>query len=154
MMPFANAIMMTIREMIRGEKYDKRNPNEPQRYMYNKARFFLKNGNTEEKMYVLSLHKIHAVPFSEEDLKEKTNRWVRKEFKTFNEEAQLMIQHWLNTWNKRMYKINHRKVRNDPEEYFSNHRIVEVVRVNTEQQHGLDFMEQIIVMRENNKPIS
>ncbi|GJS35088.1 hypothetical protein Tco_0533470 [Tanacetum coccineum] len=53
-----------------------------------------------------------------------------------------------------MYKINHRRVRDDPEEYFSNHRIVEVVRVTTEQQHGLDYMEQIIMMRENEKPDS
>ncbi|GJV60339.1 hypothetical protein Tco_1466439 [Tanacetum coccineum] len=51
-----------------------------------------------------------------------------------------------------MYKINHRKVRNDPEEFFSDHRIVEVVGVNIEQQHRLDFVEQIIVIRENNKP--
>ncbi|GJW86968.1 hypothetical protein Tco_0162308 [Tanacetum coccineum] len=37
-----------------------RNPNEPQRHFYNKDIFFLKNGNTEEKKYILSLHKIHA----------------------------------------------------------------------------------------------
>nr|GEW80425.1 hypothetical protein [Tanacetum cinerariifolium] len=46
------------------------------------------------------------------------------------------------------------KVRANPEEYFSNHKIVEVVRVTTVQQHGLDFLEQIIVMRENDKPDS
>ncbi|GJV55344.1 hypothetical protein Tco_1456349 [Tanacetum coccineum] len=71
-------------------------------------------GNTEEKSYILSLHKIHAVPFPEEDLEEKMNHWVRKEFKAFNEEA----------------------------------------RITTEQQHRLDYMEQIIVMRENEKPDS
>ncbi|GJZ34270.1 hypothetical protein Tco_0580087 [Tanacetum coccineum] len=32
--------------------------------------------------------------------------------------------------------------------------ITEVVRITTNQPHGLDFMEQIIVMRENNKPNS
>ncbi|GKB25402.1 RNA-directed DNA polymerase, eukaryota, reverse transcriptase zinc-binding domain protein [Tanacetum coccineum] len=53
-----------------------------------------------------------------------------------------------------MYKINHRRARDNQEEYFSNHRIVEVVRVTTEQQHVLDYMEQIIVMRENDKPDS
>nr|GEV39363.1 hypothetical protein [Tanacetum cinerariifolium] len=56
------------------------NPNEPPRYLYNKDLFFLKNGNTEEKKYVLSLHKIHETSFSEEDLEEKT-------IQTFNEEA-------------------------------------------------------------------
>ncbi|GJY02256.1 hypothetical protein Tco_0360408 [Tanacetum coccineum] len=33
-------------------------------------------------------------------------------------------------------------------------RITEVVRITTDQPYGLDFMEQIIVMRENNKPDS
>ncbi|GJV41569.1 hypothetical protein Tco_1420009 [Tanacetum coccineum] len=80
------------------------------------------------------------------------NRWVRKEFKTYNDEAQLSIQHWKDTWHKRMYKINHKKVRDDPKEYFFDHKIVKVIRVSTEQQHGLDFMEQIIMMRENDKP--
>ncbi|GJY05115.1 hypothetical protein Tco_0371055 [Tanacetum coccineum] len=33
-------------------------------------------------------------------------------------------------------------------------RITEVVRITIDQQHGLDYMKQIIVMRENNKPDS
>ncbi|GJZ84568.1 retrovirus-related pol polyprotein from transposon TNT 1-94 [Tanacetum coccineum] len=101
-----------------------------------------------------AITRIHAVPFPEEDLEEKMNRWVRKEFKTFNEEARLSIQHWKDSWRKRMYKLNQRKVRDNPEEYFSNHKIVEVVRITTEQHHGLNYMEQIIVMRENDKPNS
>ncbi|GJX62591.1 hypothetical protein Tco_0295491 [Tanacetum coccineum] len=78
--------------------------------------------NTKEKRYVHSLHKIHVVPFLGEDLEERMNRW-----------------------------INHKKVRDDPEEYFSDHKIIKVVRVATKQQCRLDFMEQIIVMRENDK---
>ncbi|GKA70837.1 hypothetical protein Tco_0776976 [Tanacetum coccineum] len=50
-----------------------------------------------------------------------------------------------------MYKINQRKVRDNPLEYFLNHGIVKVVRFTDDQQHGLDYMEQIIVMRENDK---
>ncbi|GJU51669.1 hypothetical protein Tco_1221224 [Tanacetum coccineum] len=38
-----------------------RNPNEPPSYLYNKDLFFLKNGNTKEKKYILLLHKIHRV---------------------------------------------------------------------------------------------
>ncbi|GJV45157.1 hypothetical protein Tco_1429693 [Tanacetum coccineum] len=110
------------------------------------------NGNLVEKSYILLLHKIHVVPFLEDDLEEKMNRWVQKEFNTFNEEARLPIQHSKDSWNKRLYKINHRRVRANPEEYFSNHKIVEVVRVTTKQQYGLDCLEQIIVIRENDKP--
>nr|GEV05338.1 hypothetical protein [Tanacetum cinerariifolium] len=87
----------------------------------------------------------------EEYLEEKMNRSVRKEFKTFNKKARLSIQHWKDSWNKRMYKLNQRKVRDNSEEYFSAHRIVKLVRVTTKQQHGLNYMKQITVMRENDK---
>ncbi|GJU92736.1 hypothetical protein Tco_1317492 [Tanacetum coccineum] len=97
------------------------------------------HGNSEEKTYVLSLHKIHAISFPEDDLEERMNRWVKKEFKTFNEEARLSIQQWKDSWHKRLNKINHRRVRANSEEYFSIHKFIEVVRVTTEQQHGLDF---------------
>ncbi|GJR33472.1 hypothetical protein Tco_1209156 [Tanacetum coccineum] len=70
-----------------------RNLNEPPRPLYNKDVFFLKYGNTEEKKCILSLQKIHAEEFPEPDLEEKLNRWVRIEFKTFNEDARLSIQH-------------------------------------------------------------
>ncbi|GJZ85695.1 hypothetical protein Tco_0651034 [Tanacetum coccineum] len=102
-----------------------RNPNEPPMYLYNKNLFFLKCGNTEEKRYVLSLHKIHAISFPKEDLEDKLIR-----------------------------SINHKKVEDNPKELFFDHRIVEVVRVTTEQRHGFDYMDQIIVMRENDKPDS
>ncbi|GJS34008.1 hypothetical protein Tco_0532390 [Tanacetum coccineum] len=83
------------------------------------------NRNTKEKKYVLSLHKVHATSFPEEDLEEKMIRWIK-----------------------------HEKVRDDPEEVFFDYRIVKVVRVTTEQQYGLDFLQHIIVMRENDKPDS
>nr|GEV38362.1 hypothetical protein [Tanacetum cinerariifolium] len=128
------------------------NPNEPLRYLYNKDMFFLKYGNTKEKKYILSLHKIHAERFPEAGLEEKMNSWVRKEFKTFNEEARLTIKYWKDSWHKRVCKQNQRKVRDNPKDYFLKHKIIEVVRIITDQPHGLDFMEQIIVMRENDKP--
>nr|GEX02685.1 reverse transcriptase domain-containing protein [Tanacetum cinerariifolium] len=109
-----------------------RNPNGPLRYVYKKDLFFLKYGNTKKKKYVLSLYKIRAISFPEEDLEENMNRWLKKEFKTFNEEAWLSIQHWKDTWNKKMYNINHRKVRDDPEEYFFDHKIVKVIKSDTE----------------------
>ncbi|GJS11290.1 retrovirus-related pol polyprotein from transposon TNT 1-94 [Tanacetum coccineum] len=46
------------------------------------------------------------------------------------------------------------KIKDNPEDYFSNHKITEVVRITTDQLYGLDFMEQIIMMRENDKPYS
>ncbi|GJR46448.1 hypothetical protein Tco_1314551 [Tanacetum coccineum] len=64
----------TLNDMLRNQfKNAEENPNEPPRYLYNKALFFLKNGNTEEKKYILSLHKIHAERFPEANLEEKMN---------------------------------------------------------------------------------
>nr|GEX08222.1 UBN2 domain-containing protein [Tanacetum cinerariifolium] len=88
-----------------------RNPNEPPTYLYNKDLLFLKKGNTKEKKYVLSLHKIHVTSFPKEDLKEKMIQWVNRVFKTFNKEARLSIQHCKYSWHKRMYKIKHRKIK-------------------------------------------
>ncbi|GJW62197.1 hypothetical protein Tco_0111532 [Tanacetum coccineum] len=44
--------------------------------------------------------------------------------------------------------------RADPEEFFSDHKIVEVVRITTYKKYGLDFLEEIIVKRDDNKPFS
>ncbi|GJW12381.1 hypothetical protein Tco_1578208 [Tanacetum coccineum] len=78
-------------------------------------------GNTKEKKYIFSLHKIHTEEFLEPNLEEKLNRWVQKEFKTFNEDARLSIQHWKDSWHKREYKQNQKKVRKNPKDYYSNH---------------------------------
>ncbi|GJU75305.1 hypothetical protein Tco_1272375 [Tanacetum coccineum] len=90
----------------------------------------------------------------EANLEEKMNRWVHKEFKNFNKDARLSIQHWKDSRHKRVYKQNQTKFKDNPKDYFSNHKITKVVRITTDQLCGLDFMEQIIVMRENDKPDS
>ncbi|GJZ91011.1 hypothetical protein Tco_0662938 [Tanacetum coccineum] len=128
-----------------------RNPNESPMYLYNKDLIYLKNGNPEENKYVLLSHKIHATSFPENDLEERLTRWVRKVFKSFNKEAQLSIQHWKDSWHKRFYINKQRKERYDPKEVFSDHKIVEVVRITTNQKYGIDFMEEIFVKRDDNK---
>ncbi|GJW99575.1 retrovirus-related pol polyprotein from transposon TNT 1-94 [Tanacetum coccineum] len=66
--------------------------------------------NNEKKKYILSLYKIHAEEFPELDLKEKLNRWVQKEFKTFNEDARLSIRHGkdsdIKEWNQMAVGFN------------------------------------------------
>ncbi|GJT02021.1 putative reverse transcriptase domain, reverse transcriptase zinc-binding domain protein [Tanacetum coccineum] len=94
-------------------------------YHLEQSTSFIENqiyGNTEEKKYILSLQKIHAEEFPELDLEEK------------------------------VYKQNQKKAIQNPEDYYSNHKITKVVRIVTDQPHGLDFMEQILVMRANDKP--
>ncbi|GJU20878.1 putative reverse transcriptase domain-containing protein [Tanacetum coccineum] len=77
-----------------------RNQNGPTRYLWNNNLCDLNKRNTRAKTWTLSLYKIHATPFPEEDLEELLKRWVRKLFKTFNEEARLSVQHWNEMWHK------------------------------------------------------
>ncbi|GJX03673.1 hypothetical protein Tco_0189589 [Tanacetum coccineum] len=100
-----------------------RDPNEPLRFIWNKDLFCLKNGNTKAKKY------------------------VTKVFKRFNEEARLAIHHWKHPWAKMFYRKEHRKVRSDPSDVYSNQKIVEVNRVKNQQGCGQYFMEEIVVKR-------
>ncbi|GJW24697.1 hypothetical protein Tco_0038508 [Tanacetum coccineum] len=122
-----------------------RDQNGPPRFFMEQGFVFLKNGNTKAKKYDLSLHKIHATPFPEDDLEELLTRWVGKVLKRFDEEARLSIQHWKNTWAKISYRKNHRKIRSDPEEVCSNLKIIEAIRVKNEETHGQDFMDEIVI---------
>ncbi|GKE76280.1 hypothetical protein Tco_1542400, partial [Tanacetum coccineum] len=64
-------MIATLHDVMSNQFKDaEENPNEPPRYLYNKDLFFLKYENTEERSYILSLHKIHDVPFLEDDLEE------------------------------------------------------------------------------------
>ncbi|GKC52302.1 hypothetical protein Tco_1075047 [Tanacetum coccineum] len=142
-------IEATLNDMLSNQfKNAEENPNEPPRYLFNKDLFFLKNRNIKEKKYILSLHKIHAERFPKDDLEEKMNRWVRKEMKTHNFQFNIGKIHGIKECTSKI-KDESETIQEDN---FSNNRITEVVKRTTDQPHGLDFMEQIIVMRENDKP--
>nr|GEY19029.1 hypothetical protein [Tanacetum cinerariifolium] len=70
-----------------------RDPNAPLMTLLNQDLFYLKNGNSETKKYVLSLHKVHAFPFLEDDLEELNTRWARKIIKRFNLYARHVDDH-------------------------------------------------------------
>ncbi|GKF45996.1 hypothetical protein Tco_0135798, partial [Tanacetum coccineum] len=76
--PSEEATPKFLAEMLRNGKKCERNPNAPPRYLYNKDLFNLKNGNSETRKYVLSLHKVHAFLFPENDLEELNTRWLKK----------------------------------------------------------------------------
>ncbi|GJZ44723.1 hypothetical protein Tco_0592319, partial [Tanacetum coccineum] len=77
-----------------------------------------------------------------------------KEYAYHLEQSTSFMENQIDSWHKRVYKQNQKKVRKNPEDYYSNHKMTEVVRIVTDQPHGLDFMEQILVMRANDKPDS
>ncbi|GJZ79933.1 hypothetical protein Tco_0644770, partial [Tanacetum coccineum] len=68
---------------------------------------------------------------------ERSHNYMENQIRNLNEPPKYL-------YNKDLFFLKHGNT--------TEKRIVEVVRVNIEQQHRLDFMEQIIVIRENNKP--
>ncbi|GJX62686.1 hypothetical protein Tco_0295586 [Tanacetum coccineum] len=107
----------------------------------------MKNGNSETRKCVLSLHKIHAFAFLENDLEELNTRYVRKPIKRCNIYARYVVEHWKNLWAKQCYIRGQLKKRADPDEVYSYQRIVDVIRVQYDQGHGQEFMKEFVVKR-------
>ncbi|GJY92508.1 hypothetical protein Tco_0508290 [Tanacetum coccineum] len=104
-----------------------RDPKAPPMTLLNQDLFYLKYGNSGPKKYTLSLHKYLTVPFPDDDIKERTLRWVNKRIKRQKEK------------------------RDKPEEVYSDSKIVEVIRTLYELGHEHQFITEIIVRRANGK---
>nr|GEW38259.1 retrovirus-related Pol polyprotein from transposon TNT 1-94 [Tanacetum cinerariifolium] len=64
---------------------------------------YLKKGSSRPQKIVLSLHKFHVVIFNDDDIEERTSRWVNKCIKKFNPYAQYGVEHWKNPHAKIFY---------------------------------------------------
>ncbi|GJT75314.1 hypothetical protein Tco_1042039 [Tanacetum coccineum] len=95
--------------------------------LFNQDLFYLKNGNSETRKYVLSLHKVHAFLLPENDLEELNTRW--------------------SLWAQQSHIKRKLKTRDDPEEVHSEKRIVDVIRVQYDQGYEQEYMEEIVVKR-------
>ncbi|GJZ64465.1 hypothetical protein Tco_0620886 [Tanacetum coccineum] len=128
-----------------------RDPNAPSRYLFNKDLFFLINGNTNAKKYILSLHKIHATSFPEDDLEKLLKIWVRKVFTKFHVSARLFVHHWKNNQARMYYWHCVSKTRSDPDECFTNKKIIDIVRVRHHQVYEHEQIDEVVVRRNNDK---
>ncbi|GJT75644.1 hypothetical protein Tco_1042369 [Tanacetum coccineum] len=61
-----------------------RDPKAPALSLINQDLLYLKRGNYGPKKIVLSLHKFPAIIFNDDDIEERTSRWVNKCVKKFN----------------------------------------------------------------------
>ncbi|GKE14163.1 hypothetical protein Tco_1421740 [Tanacetum coccineum] len=104
-----------------------RDPKAPPMTLLNQDLFYLKYGNSGPKKYTLSLHKYLTVPFPDDDIEERTLRWVNKHIKRQKEK------------------------RDKPEEVYLDSKIVEVIRTLYELGHEHQFITEIIVRRANGK---
>nr|GEX32521.1 DNA helicase [Tanacetum cinerariifolium] len=72
-------------------------------------------GNSRPEKIVLSLHKFPAVVFNDDDIEERTSRWVNKYVKKFNPYARYGVEHWKNP-NAKIFYIRKQKEPGKPKE--------------------------------------
>ncbi|GJY03283.1 hypothetical protein Tco_0369223, partial [Tanacetum coccineum] len=102
-----------------------RNPNAPTLSLINQDLLYLKKGNSRPEKIVLSLHKFPAVIFNDDDIEERTSRWVNKCVKKFNPYARYDVEHWKNPHAKIFYIRKQKEPGRPKEEIYSNLKIVQ-----------------------------
>nr|GEX94222.1 hypothetical protein [Tanacetum cinerariifolium] len=71
--------------------------------LINQDLLYLKKGNSGPEKIVLSLHKFPTVVFNDDNIEERTSRWVNKCIKKFNPYARYGVEHWKNPHAKILY---------------------------------------------------
>ncbi|GJX23836.1 hypothetical protein Tco_0228281 [Tanacetum coccineum] len=73
-----------------------RDPETPTLSLINQDLLYLKKGSSRSEKIVLSLYKFPTVIFNDDDIEERTSRWVNKCLKKFNPYARYGVQHLKN----------------------------------------------------------
>ncbi|GJT69233.1 hypothetical protein Tco_1028519 [Tanacetum coccineum] len=94
-------------------------------YLINQDLLYLKKGNSGPEKIVLSLHKFPAIIFYDDDIEERTSRWVNKSVKKFNPYARYGVEHWKNPHAKIFYIRKQKEPGKPKEEIYSNSKIVQ-----------------------------
>ncbi|GKA72944.1 hypothetical protein Tco_0779160 [Tanacetum coccineum] len=68
-----------------------KDPEAPTLSLINQDLLYLKKGNSGPEKIVLSLHKFPAIIFNDDDIEERTSRWVNKSVKKFNPYARYVF---------------------------------------------------------------
>ncbi|GJR10131.1 hypothetical protein Tco_0792783 [Tanacetum coccineum] len=99
-----------------------KDPEAPALSLINQDLLYLKKGNSEPKKIVLSLHKFPAIIFNDDDIEERTSRWVNKKQKEPGKPK---------------------------EEIYSNSKIIQVIKTYWELGHEHKFIIEIVARRAN-----
>ncbi|GJW72825.1 hypothetical protein Tco_0132195 [Tanacetum coccineum] len=105
-----------------------RDPEAPALSLINQDLLYLKKGNSGPEKIVLSLHKFPAIVFNDDDIEERTSRWVNKCIKKFNPYARYGVENWKNPHAKIFYIRRQKEPGRPKEEIYSNSKIVQVIK--------------------------
>ncbi|GKD30901.1 hypothetical protein Tco_1241679 [Tanacetum coccineum] len=102
-----------------------RDPEAPPLSLINKDLLYLKKGSSGPEKIVLSLHKFPAIIFDDDDIEERTSRWVNKCVKKFNPYARYGVEHWKNPHAKIFYIRKQKEPGKLKELIYSNSKIIQ-----------------------------
>ncbi|GKA35915.1 hypothetical protein Tco_0722406 [Tanacetum coccineum] len=111
-------------------------------------------GNSGPEKIVLSLHKFPAIVFNDDDIEERTSRWVNKCIKKFNPYARYGVENWKNPHAKIFYIRRQKEPGRPKEEIYSNSKIVQVIKTYWELGHEHKFITEIMARRANDCIVS
>ncbi|GKD22758.1 hypothetical protein Tco_1224461 [Tanacetum coccineum] len=114
----------------------------------------LVKGNSRPEKFVLSLHKFLAINFPDDNIEERTSRWVNKCVKKFNPYARYSVEHWKNLHAKIFYIKRQKEPGKPKEEVYLNLKIVQVIKTIGESGHEHMFVPEIIARRANGSIVS
>ncbi|GJU72085.1 hypothetical protein Tco_1263490 [Tanacetum coccineum] len=126
-----------------------RDPEAPALSLINQDLLYLKKGNSGPEKIVLSLHKFPAIVFNDDDIEERTSRWVNKCIKKFNPYARYGVENWKNPHAKIFYIRRQKEPGRPKEEIYSNSKIVQVIKTFWELGHEHKFITEIVARRAN-----
>ncbi|GJV51122.1 hypothetical protein Tco_1446863 [Tanacetum coccineum] len=122
--------------------------------LINQDHLYLKKGNSGLEKIILSLHKFPAIVFNNDDIEERTSKWVSKCIKKFNPYARYGVENWKNPHAK-IFNIRRQKEPGRPkEEIYSNSKIVQVIKTYWELGHEHKFIIEIVARRANDYIVS
>ncbi|GJZ90537.1 hypothetical protein Tco_0662464 [Tanacetum coccineum] len=131
-----------------------RDPEAPALSLINQDLLYLKKGNSGPEKIVLSLHKFPAIVFNDDDIEERTSRWVNKCIKKFNPYARYGVENWKNPHAKIFYIRRQKEPGRPKEEIYSNSKIVQVIKTFWELGHEHKFITKIVARRANDCIVS
>ncbi|GKD90381.1 hypothetical protein Tco_1365888 [Tanacetum coccineum] len=107
--------------------------------------------NHAKQHHIRRQEKYPVVSFPENDIKGLASRWLSKRLRRFNLYVQYSVEYWKNIWAKQHHIRRQEKKRDNPDEVYSESKIVEVVRTLYDLGHEHKYITEIMVRRANGK---
>ncbi|GKE21179.1 hypothetical protein Tco_1432691 [Tanacetum coccineum] len=126
-----------------------RDPKAPELSLVNQDLLYLKKESSRLKKIVMSLYKFPAIIFPDDNIEERTSRWVDKCVKKFNPYARYNVKHWKNPYAKIFYIKKQKEPGKPKEVVYSNSKSVQIIKTYWELGHEHKFITEIVARRAN-----